>query len=216
MDNRHSRASSCSIPFGKTVKPEWLPVVKWTQIQFKVDIVLPLLARPQIKHAHVPAGEYEHECLLSGWQAAIWALGTASCSLLYQALCYCHSGVPKLAHCSHHLLPYTGTRCFAELQVTASARCPCCCPCSKENSAPGCVSIVQDMKQEFVLPLCHCPCPINSIVSRTWGRALLGGSSWSPAILAGIQNRLYGNGSHGLLLLFLLITKHLPSWSLSK
>lgn len=65
----------------------------------------------------------------------------------------------------------------------------CCCPCSNENSARAWVSIVQDMKHEFVLPLCHCPCPINSIVSCTWGRALLGGSSWSSAILAGIQNQ---------------------------
>lgn len=119
MENRHYHASSCCLHFGKMVKPERFPVVKWARIQFKLDIVLPLPARPQVKTSHVPIGEYEYECLLPGWQAASWAL-----------VPHCFTGfvllpkwsVPNLAHCSCQLLHYTGTGCFAELQVTASAR----------------------------------------------------------------------------------------------
>lgn len=171
MDNRHSHTSSCSISLWEYSKTRVIASSKWAQIQFKADIGSPLVARPQVKPVHAPIGEYE--CLLSGWQAASWALGTGSCSLLYQALCYCQSGVSQR-------WPTAPTSCALHrhevlCSIAGDSVCQmkiCCCPGSKENSAAACESIVQDMKHEFVLPLCHHPCPINSIVSRTQGRAL--------------------------------------------
>lgn len=165
MENRHYHASSCCLHFGKMVKPERFPVVKWARIQFKLDIVLPLPARPQVKTSHVPIGEYEYECLLPGWQAASWALVphcfTRLCAI---AKVECPKSGPLLLPAAalhrHRVLCRIAGDSICQMKI-------CCCPCSNENSAAACVSIVQDMKHEFMLPLCHCPCPINSIVSRT-------------------------------------------------
>lgn len=171
-------------PFGKVIARS-----KWAQIQFKVHIGFPLVARPQAKPAHA-LGSMNAFYLVGRQQAGPWEQGLAHCftKLCAIAKVKCPEAGPLLPSAAalhrYKVLSRIAGDSICQMKI-------CCCPCSKENSAPACESIVQDMKHEFMLPLCHCPCPNNSIVRRTWGRALLEGKvcSWSPAILARIQNQ---------------------------
>lgn len=143
--------------------------------QIKVKIGLSLITRPQVKPAHSLRNMKMNAFYLVGrQQAGLWEQGLAHCftRLCAIAKVECPKTDPLLPPAAalhrHDTLCSTAGDSICQMKI-------CWCPCSKENSAAACESIVQDMKYEFVLPVCHCPCPINSIVSHTGGRALLEG-----------------------------------------
>lgn len=119
--------------------------------------------------------------------------------------------VPKLAHCSLQLLPYTGTRCFPELQVTASARWRFAAALALKKTLhqhARALCRTWNMGSCYPFATVHVPLIPLSV-------ALEAGHYWKvKSVLEALPfwpeyrtNSLYGTGggSHGLLLLFLLI-----------
>lgn len=118
------------------------------------------------------------------------------------------------------LLPYTGTRCFADSQVTASARWRFAAALAlKESLHQHAWALCRTWNMSSCYPFATVRVPLIPL-----SVALEAGHYWKvvlealPFWLEYRTNRLHGigDGSHGLVLLFLLITAHLLSWSLSK